>query len=214
MIRIIDGRQRHRYPKEIDAMHRIRKRTFYDRKGWDVPIVNAWEIDGYDALCPLYLICIDRDGLVLGGLRLLPTTGFTMINDTFSFLLPDARRIESPLIWESSRFAVDHEADVAIGKKGISRATAELGLAMNEIGMQTGLTHIVTVYDGFMHRVLTRAGCAGNPIATPKKIGKVMTYAVFFDVSMETDAALRAASEIEGSVLELAPNISTMHRAA
>ena len=126
MIRVIDGRLRHKYKKEIDAMHRIRKKTFNERKGWDVPVVNAWEMDGYDALCPLYLVCIDHKDVVVGGLRLLPTTGFTMINDTFSFLLPDAKRIESPLIWESSRFSVDHEADIAIGKKGISRATAEL----------------------------------------------------------------------------------------
>lgn len=214
MIRVIDGLQRHKYPKEIDQMHRIRKKMFYDRREWDVPVVNAWEIDGYDALCPLYLVCVDNDGFVVGGLRLLPTTGFTMINDTFSFLLPDAQRIESPLIWESSRFAVDHEADVAVGKKGIGRATAELGLAINEIGMEVGLTHIVTVYDAFMHRVLTRAGCAGRPIATPQKIGKVTTYAVFFEVSAETDAALRDASEIEGSVLERTSNLWTMHQAA
>lgn len=214
MIRVIDGRLRHKYKKEIDAMHRIRKKTFNERKGWDVPVVNAWEMDGYDALCPLYLVCIDHKDVVVGGLRLLPTTGFTMINDTFSFLLPDAKRIESPLIWESSRFSVDHEADIAIGKKGISRATAELGLAMNEIGMQTGLTHIVTVYDAFMHRVLKRAGCAGKPISTPQRIGKVMTYAVFFDVNMETDAALRAACEIEGSVLEHASKIPAINRAA
>ncbi len=106
---------------------------------WDVSIVNNWEIDGYDALNPIYLVCVDQNNILVGGLRLLPTSGFTMINDTFSVLLPDAKRIESPLIWESSRFSVDHDADVTIGRKGISRATAELGLAMNEIGMQTGL---------------------------------------------------------------------------
>jgi len=137
-----------------------------------------------------------------------------MINDTFSVLLPDAQRIESPLIWESSRFVVDHEADIPIGKKGISRATAELGLAVNEIGMRTGLTHIVTVYDALLHRVLTRAGCAGRPISPPRRIGAVMTYAVFFDVNIETDAKLRDASKIEGSVLEQAFGVPVVHRAA
>ena len=214
MIRVIDGRLRHKYTEEIDSMHRIRKKNFYDRKGWDVPIVNAWEIDGYDALCPLYLVCISANGKVTGGLRLLPTTGFTMINDTFSVLLPDAKRIESPLIWESSLFSVDHEADVAAGSGRIGRATAELGLAMNEIGMEIGLTHIVTVYDAFMHRVLKRAGCAGEPISEPRKIGAALTYAVFFDVGMKTDAALRAASGIEGSVLEGAKKLPGMNWAA
>ena len=214
MIRIIDGRLRHRYANEMDAMHRIRKKVFHDRMKWDVSVINDWEIDGYDALAPVYLACVDELGRVVGGLRLLPTTGFTMLNDTFPVLLPDACRIESPLIWESSRFSVDHEADVAIGKKGLSRATAELGLAMNEIGAQTGLTHIVTVYDAFMHRILKRAGCAGVPIGPPQMVGAVLTYAVFFDVCAETEAALRRASEIQGSVLEDAGKVREILRAA
>jgi acyl homoserine lactone synthase len=214
MIRIIDGRLRHRFAAEIDAMHTIRKKVFFDRMKWQVSIINNWEIDGYDALSPVYLVCVNDADKVVGGLRLLPTTGFTMINDTFSVLLPNSNRIESPLIWESSRFSVDHQADVTIGKKGLSRATAELGLAMNEIGMQTGLSHIVTVYDAFMHRVLRRAGCAGVPIAPPQMIGNVLTYAVSFEVGAETESALRRASEIECSVFEDPIKVREMNWAA
>jgi acyl homoserine lactone synthase len=214
MIRIIDGRSRHCFAAEMDAMHSIRKKVFFDRMKWQVSVINNWEIDGYDALSPIYLVCVNDDNAVVGGLRLLPTTGFTMINDTFSVLLPNADRVESPLIWESSRFSVDHEADVAIGKKGLSRATAELGLAMNEIGVQTGLSHIVTVYDAFMHRVLRRAGCAGVPIGPPQMIGAVLTYAVFFEVGVETENALRRASEIQSSVFEDPSKVREMNWAA
>jgi N-acyl-L-homoserine lactone synthetase len=66
--------------------------------------------------------------------------GFNMLNDTFPELLSDGARIESPLIWESGRFAVDHKAGAPIGPEGVSRASAELGLATNEIGGQIGLT--------------------------------------------------------------------------
>jgi acyl homoserine lactone synthase len=198
----------------MDAMHKIRKKVFFDRMKWQVSVINNWEIDGYDALSPIYLVCVNDGNDVVGGLRLLPTTGFTMINDTFSVLLPNANRVESPLIWESSRFSVDHEADVAIGKKGLSRATAELGLAMNEIGLQTGLSHIVTVYDAFMHRVLRRAGCAGVPLGPPQMIGNVLTYAVFFDVGAETESALRRASDIGCSVIEDPVKVREMSWAA
>jgi N-acyl-L-homoserine lactone synthetase len=214
MIRIIDGRLRHRFPEEIDAMHRIRKKVFFDRMKWQVSVINNWEIDGYDALSPVYLVCVNDQNKVVGGLRLLPTMGFTMINDTFSVLLPNSNRVESPLIWESSRFSVDHEADVVIGKKGLSRAAAELGLAMNEIGIQTGLTHIVTVYDAFMHRMLKRAGCAGVPIGPPQMIGDVLTYAVFFEVGAESERAARRASEIETSVFEDPIKVQEMNWAA
>jgi N-acyl-L-homoserine lactone synthetase len=207
MIRVIDGRFRHRYANEIDAMHRLRKKVFAERMKWDVSVINNWEIDGYDALSPVYLICVNQYNQVAGGLRLLPTTGFTMLNETFSLLL-------SPLIWESSRFCVDHEVDAAIGNKGISRATAELGLAMNGIGMQIGLTHIVTVYDALMHRVLKRAGCAGVPIGPPRTIGSVLTYAVFFEIGVETEISLRRAGEIEYSVFENQADVLAMDRAA
>jgi N-acyl-L-homoserine lactone synthetase len=202
MIRVIRGADRRNFARELDAFHKIRKQVFFDTFRWDVPIINSWEIDGYDALDPVYLLCLDELGQVMGGVRLLPSMGFTMLNDTFPQLLPDGKRIESSLIWESSRFSIDRAADVRIGPKRISRGIAELGLGMNEIGARLGLSHIVTVYDAILHRHLLRVGCAGRPIGEPKRIGASLAYAVFFDVGPATEAALREASGIEGSVLE------------
>jgi acyl homoserine lactone synthase len=125
-----------------------------------------------------------------------------MINDVFNELLPDKTPIVSPLIWESSRFAVDHEADVPIGPNGISRATAELGLGMNAIGMRLGLTHIVTVYDALVHRTLRRAHCAGEPIGDPRRVGKSLAYAVFYEVGPETESRVRSVSGLMGEILE------------
>jgi len=202
MIRLIQGHQRAMFREDIEAMHRLRRKVFHDRMRWDVSVIRDWEIDGFDAFDPLYLLSIDERGRAVGTLRLLPTTGFTMINDVFSEILPDGEPIVSPLIWESSRFAVDRDADVPIGPNGASRAVVELGLAMNAIGMRLGLTHIVTVYDALVHRVLKRAQCAGEPIAPPKKLGGTLSYAVLYDVSPETDRRVRDVSGITGDVFE------------
>lgn len=202
MIKLVQGKNRHQHLTAISQYHRLRKRVFAERMGWEVPIINDWEVDGFDVLDPLYLLCQDDYGRVIGGVRLLPTTGFNMLNDTFPQLLPEGKRVESPLIWESSRFAVDLDADHKVGPRGISRATAELILGMNEVGKLVGLSHIVTVYDLFMRRLLLRAGCAGEPISEPQRIGKVIAYAVFVEVGDEVDQAMRAASGIEGNVLE------------
>ena len=202
MIRIISGSDRRKFPREMEAFYQIRKRVFFDKFGWEVPVINSWEIDGYDALDPVYLLSINESEQVVGGLRLLPTMGFNMLNDTFPELLPEGKRIESPLIWESSRFCIDCDIDIQIGPKRMNRAHAELGLGMNEIGARIGLSHIVTVYDAILHRHLSRMGCPGEPIGEPKRIGKCLAYAVFYDVGPETEAALRRASGIEGSVLE------------
>jgi acyl homoserine lactone synthase len=165
-------------------------------------VIRDWEVDGFDALDPLYLLSIDDTKQIVGTLRLLPTTGFTMINDVFPELLPEGEPIVSPLIWESSRFAVDRDADVPIGPNGVSRATAELGLGMNAIGMQLGLTHVVTVYDALVHRALKRGDCAGEPMGPPRRIGGRLTYLVLYEVGPETEETVRAASGIRGDVLE------------
>ncbi len=202
MIRVIRGADRGKFARELDAFHKIRKQVFFDMFRWEVPIINSWEIDGYDALDPLYLLSVNDAEQVVGGLRLLPTLGFNMLNDTFPQLLPEGKRIESPLIWESSRFSIDRAVDIQIGPKRISRAVAELGLGMNEVGVRLGLTHIVTVYDAILHRHLLRVGCAGEPIGEPQRIGASLAYAVFFEVGPGGEKAAREASGIEGSVLE------------
>ncbi|MDJ0448249.1 acyl-homoserine-lactone synthase [Methylocystis sp. JR02] len=182
MIKIIPGEWRGRFPRLIDEMHKLRRGVFYERLKWQVTVINRWEIDGYDALDPLYVLSLDENERVIGGLRLLPTTGFNMLNDTFPQLLPEGARIQSPLIWESSRFAVRMTGDIGIDSRIISRATAELGMALNEIGKAAALTHVVTVYDRVMHRMLMRVGCAGEPLGPPQMIGGVETYAVLYEV--------------------------------
>jgi acyl homoserine lactone synthase len=191
VIKIIPGEWRERFPRLIDEMHKLRRNVFYERLKWQVTVINRWEVDGYDALDPLYVLSLDENERVIGGLRLLPTTGFNMLNDTFPQLLPDGARIQSPLIWESSRFTVRMTGDKGVDFLTISRATAELGMALNEIGKAAALTHIVTVYDGAMHRMLSRVGCAGEPLGPPQTIGGVETYAVTYEIGTQWDRHVR-----------------------
>ena len=74
MIRLIRGFDRRNFACELDAFHKIRKNVFFDRFRWEVPVINSWEIDGYDALDPVYLLSVNEAGQVVGGLRLLPMT--------------------------------------------------------------------------------------------------------------------------------------------
>lgn len=203
MIKLIPGEWRDRYPRLIDEMHRLRRSVFHERLKWQVTVINRWEIDGYDALDPLYVVSIDEHENVIGGLRLLPTTGFNMLNDTFPQLLPDGARIESPLIWESSRFTVRMTGDAQVDAPTISRATAELGFALNEIGKAASLTHVVTVYDRVMHRLLTRCGCAGEPLGPPQWIGGVETYAVLYEVGPAWDARVSRLAGVAKVSLEV-----------
>ncbi len=198
MIKVIPGEWRDRYPRRIDEMHKLRRNVFHERLQWRVSVINRWEIDGYDALNPLYVIAMDDEERVIGGLRLLPTTGFNMLNDTFPELLPDGERFSSPLIWESSRFTVKMTGDIKTDAAVIGRATAELGLALNEIAKVAALSHVVTVYDRTMHRLLTRADWAGEPLGPPKNIGGVETYAVLYEIGKDLDERVHRLAERVG----------------
>lgn len=214
MIKMIHGHERHLFPREMDQMHRLRKRVFHDRMQWDVPIINEWEVDGFDALDPLYLLAMDDKDNVIGSTRLLPTTGYTMINDVFSELLPEQAPVYSPRIWEGSRFCVDSDVGAQGERTAFSRAALEMLIAGNEIGLEIGLTHTVAVFDLNMHRLMKRIGCAGEPLAPPRRIGHVMCIAVAIEMSVETGERLRFVGSISGNVIQRRPKMQSWLQAA
>jgi len=202
MIKIIPGEWRDRYPRLIDEMHKLRRNVFHDRLRWQVTVINKWEIDGYDALNPLYVVALDDDERVIGGLRLLPTTGFNMLNDTFAELLPDGERLGSPLIWEASRFTVRITGDARLDAKVVSRTTAELLMSLNEIGRAAALSHLVVVCDQVMYRLLSRVDLAGDQLGEGKLIGGVMTYALVYEYGDELDARIAKLACQTGLVID------------
>lgn len=134
------------FPKLRDGMFRDRASQFGHRLGWDEVKVDdkGLERDDYDVLNPLYIIWELPDGSHGGSMRMMPTVGQTMINDHFTSLT-DGVRIESPLIWECTRFCISPRAD--------RRATAALVVAAGELMEAFALEHFVGVFFDKMERV-------------------------------------------------------------
>lgn len=202
MIITINGNEQSLYPELIDQMHVLRKEVFHERLKWDVQIQGNWEIDVFDDHDPLYILSLNDAGDVRGALRLLPTTGPNMLRDVFHCLLPPGKIIESPTIWESSRFCVslrDHNGNRSLSN--LNTATAEIIAAMGEVGVLAGLTSIVTVYDHFLRRIISRAGCNETLVGGPMDIGGVKTYAGMFQVDERDLKKFKQRWEIEGNIL-------------
>src|SRR3954453_15058989 len=101
MITIIEGKNAPRHARLLSEMFRLRARVFRDELGWDVLVSNGLERDRYDDEAPVYVVYSERaDSDVLGSLRLLPTTGPTLLSDVFADTLPDAAALSAPTIWE------------------------------------------------------------------------------------------------------------------
>jgi acyl homoserine lactone synthase len=202
MIRIINGARRQQFPSDIDAMHRLRKRVFHDLLGWDVQVHDAWEVDDFDRANPLYVLSYGDRGALRGALRLLPTLGPNMLDDTFPQLLGPGPEIRSATVWESSRFCIDPEISQDRASNQVTIAAAELMCGVGELGLASGLSHIVTVTDVFLERMFKRMGCPGERIADPQRIGSVQAVAVSWEVSHDLLDRMKAIADIEGSVLE------------
>lgn len=150
MLRYVYGHDLQQFPLLRDTMFRDRADQFLTRLGWEVRVNDAGEErDEYDDLNPLYLIWQKEDGCHGGSMRFLPTIGKTMVNDHFCHLT-DGVRIESPLIWECTRFCLAPGAE--------RRVSAGLVLGAGEIMANFHLKHFVGVFDPRMERIYRLMG--------------------------------------------------------
>ncbi len=205
MITVIESVDRDHHPDLIDAMFRMRAAVFAARLEWDVTVTNGLEIDRFDADDPLYLLSVEeRSGALQGAVRLLPTTGPNMLRDVFPVLVPGGAP-ESPLIWESSRFAINPAAfdtvDRVQANHVVNRITVELLCGIVEVCQRAGIEHIVSVFDARMARIFRSIDCAFEIIGTPTRIGKTMTYAGVFDMSDDMRGRLGDAGQLHDPVL-------------
>lgn len=205
MIRIIEGVDRELHPRLMDEMFLMRADVFAGRLGWDVNVTNGREIDRFDAEDPLYLFSLnDETEDLQGAVRLLPTTGPYMLRDVFSILVPEGAP-ESPLIWESSRFAVNPDILTA-GERAeanhiVNRTTIELLCGIVEVCQKAGVEHVVSVFDARMARIFRTADCPFEIIGTPTRIGKTMTYAGLFDMTNDMRERLGSVGGLPPAVL-------------
>ncbi len=214
MIKIFNRNTGKQNPADLDAMFQLRKRVFHDLLKWDVSVRGDWEIDNYDDANPLYVLSYsDETGRLRGSLRLLPTLGPNMLDDTFPILLGDNPQVRSASVWESSRFCIDPAISQDRGSNQVTIAAAELMCGVGELGLSSGLSHIVTVTDVFLERMFRRMGCPGERIGEPQRIGSVYAVAVAWEVTPDLLERMKAIAEIGGPVLERPMSLETARAA-
>lgn len=161
----------------LERMHELRARIFKHRLDWDVHVEHDQEKDEYDRLDPTYLVLVGNDDQVVGCARLLPSTGPTMLGQTFPFLAGDARMPQSSRVVESSRFCIDTERSDIVSASGLRDATHTLFAGIIEWSMGNGFDRIVTVTDVRFERILSRAKWPLERLGSPHPIGNTIAVA-------------------------------------
>ena len=191
MLRYIRAADLPRFPILRDGMFRDRAVQFRERLGWEVSVgEDGFERDAYDAEDPVYILWVRPEGSHGGSMRFLPTTGPTMVNDHFGSLT-DGARIESPAIWECTRFCLAPDATAGV--------SAALMLGAMEVGRHFGLTHLVGVFDARMVRIYRRLGWGPTILGTEGQ-GRDAISAGLWSIDARIRARLLAAAGVSDEV--------------
>ena len=170
-----DQYERHR--NVLRQMHRLRATVFGGRLAWDVSVTAGEERDQYDDFKPTYLLAIADGGLVAGSVRLLPASGPTMLEQTFSQLLDTGSLRPHSGMVESSRFCVDTSLVSQRKASQLHLATLTLFAGLIEWSMASGYSEIVTATDLRFERILNRAGWPMKRLGEPAPIGNTIAIA-------------------------------------
>jgi len=172
MILVIEQYNAHEYPRLMDQMFQMRARVFHDRLRWNVRVVDGRERDKYDDEGPVYVIYTDdRMREVKGSLRLLPTTGPTLLADIFSDTLPAGVHLSAPTIWECTRFCLDDRSLASgIGHQLLLDSTALIAGSF-EVAMRAGIETIIGNFDSSMLRLYRQLGCEVEVLGSTLRYG-------------------------------------------
>lgn len=175
---------------DLRDIHVLRAKVFRDRMGWDVPVLDGMEIDGYDALEPHYMVIRDDVNRVCGCWRMMPTDGPYMLKDTFPELLHGATAPANENIWELSRFAIETEGD---NNFGFAERAMEAMRGIVNFADDHGIEKYVTVTTTAVERLLRHAGVEVSRIGPPLNIGVERAVALEIHLGQKTRTALFGA---------------------
>lgn len=153
------------FARELDSMHRDRKRVFIDWLKWNVPVVDGvYEKDQFDTDHATYLVAADPEtGQHWGSLRLIPSLSPHMLKDVFASLCDNGVPV-GPDIWEMTRICLSPSITREKARESLGLiwlATIEFCLERG-VTLITGLTHAV-----FISNILA-AGIDIEPLGPPK----------------------------------------------
>ncbi len=172
MIVVIEQYNAHEYPHLMDQMFQMRARVFHDRLRWNVRVVEGRERDKYDDEGPVYLIYTDdRKREVKGSLRLLPTTGPTLLADIFSDTLPAGVHLSAPTIWECTRFCLDDRSLASGPGYQLLLDSTALIAGSFEVAMRAGIETIIGNFDSSMLRLYRQLGCEVEVLGSTLRYG-------------------------------------------
>lgn len=198
MYLLVQAHEYKKYTHLLDQSFRLRKKVFGDRLGWKVSVSGDVERDSYDRLHPAYLMWCDRSQTQLyGSVRLMPTTGPTLLYGVFRETFPQAYDLVAPGIWEGTRMCVDEEAvERDFPDMRPERAFCLLLLALCEVALDNGIDTLISNYEPHMRRIYQRAGAELDELGRADGYGRFPVCCGAFEVSSRVLTQMRLKTKV------------------
>jgi acyl-homoserine lactone synthase len=194
-VHVVTSANRHLYEHELDEHHQIRHRIYVEELRWRglTPRADKREYDQFDMAETVYLLGLEQ-GRVVGGLRLVPTTGPHLIGDVFSRFASDRGVPRRSDVAEWTRiFVVPERREEHSGSKIGSTVIA----SMIDYGLEEGLSGISVVMNTFWLPKFLKYGWRVRPLGLPDVHDDEWLIAVLIDVTPEALAGVRSACGLE-----------------
>lgn len=149
---------------------KLRHQEFIERQDYEVRSYYGREYDEYDTPAASYVVYVENeDGPVLGASRLTPTPHGCMLNDYFPELVDNKSLLNSPQIWEGTRFCIDSNLPGAMRRQ----ICYELALSYVEFGYINNLKMIIGLMPTLILRsVFERSGIFLDRLGKIDEIGQ------------------------------------------
>jgi len=197
MIDVVTAGNAHLFQSELRSYCELRYEVFVNRLKWELDCDIDDERDQFDDDEAVYLLRSNGRGQVIAGARMLRTDIPSLLTDVFPYLV-DGPMPRSPSIWEVTRLVVDHRKERV---EGCGNVCGQLLCGLLEFGDDYGLSHLVSVSDTRIERILRRAGWATRRLGGAYQVGDCEVAAEIQESSPAFLAECRRRTGTHHSVL-------------
>ena len=203
MLYVVDRRNCAAYAAQLEEMYRIRYRIYVEGRGRRaLARPDGREIDQFDTDEAVYLLGLDAAGHVTSVVRLVPTTGPTLLRDVFSHAVTCGRIPRDECIYEMTRYFLSNEPQERVERWLVA---GEVLCAMFEYALAAGLKQLSLVCDAFFMPALLESGWKVHPLGLPTPYDERTCITVLFDVSEAALAGTRATRGVSSPALTFSP---------
>jgi acyl-homoserine lactone synthase len=189
---------RHLYEDAMEQHFRIRHDIYVGERKWmDLARPDGREVDQFDTQEAVYLLALEGDR-VIGGSRLVPTTGPHLLGDVFPHLANVRGVPRRPDVFEWTRIFV-----IPARREGgrLNKTAGIIYCGILEFCLDHGITQISGVCEVYWIPRLLGLGWNPLPLGEPIVKDGMTVAGVTCDVTDAALAATRSVYGISGSVL-------------